>query len=95
MGEYRSDFRERRDRDRRPPRERKPFTDGLQVEVWNGDVEKAMKILKKHMAREGIFREVKNRQAYEKPSIKKRRKSAEARKRARKAVLPRTAKKAS
>ena len=57
--------------------------DGGEVEV-RGDLEKAMRILKKKLAREGFFREMKKRRHYEKPSIKRRKKSAEAQKRKKK-----------
>src|SRR3712207_5335815 len=45
-----------------------------------------MRILKKKMQREGIFREMKQRKAYEKPSERKTREKAEAVRRARKAA---------
>ena len=43
-----------------------------------------MRVLKKKMQREGIFREMKQRKAYEKPSERKTREKAEAVRRARK-----------
>ena len=46
-------------------------------------LEKAMKILKQKMSKEGILQEVKRRRFYEKPSVKKKRKMREARKRRR------------
>ena len=54
----------------------------LEVEVRD-NVEKAMKILKQKMAKEGILQEVKRRRFYEKPSVKRKRKEREARKRVR------------
>src|SRR6266545_3791373 len=46
----------------------------------------ALKVLKKKLQREGIFREMKRRKAYEKPSERKTREKAEAIRRARKAA---------
>ncbi len=57
--------------------------DGGEVEV-RGDLEKAIRILKKKLAREGFFREMKKRKHYEKPSVKRRKKSQEAQKRRKK-----------
>ena len=56
----------------------------MQVSVRDNDVDQALKILKKKMQREGIYREMKLRSAYEKPSERKVRKRAEAVSRARK-----------
>jgi ribosomal protein S21 len=42
------------------------------------DIEKAIGVLKRKIQRNGIFRELKNRRFYEKPSIKKTRKRIEA-----------------
>jgi small subunit ribosomal protein S21 len=56
----------------------------LQVSVRDNNVDQALKVLKKKMQREGIFRELKMKDAYEKPSIKKAREQAEAVRRARK-----------
>ena len=54
------------------------------VSVRGNDVDQALKILKKKMQKEGIFREMKLRSAYEKPSERKVRERAEAVSRARK-----------
>src|SRR5215213_10227959 len=54
----------------------------LEVEVRDS-IEKAMKILKQKMSKEGILQEIKRRRYYEKPSVKKKRKMREARKRRR------------
>ena len=56
----------------------------MQVLVRDNNVDQALKALKKKMQREGIFREMKLRGHYEKPSEKKARESAEAIRRARK-----------
>jgi small subunit ribosomal protein S21 len=56
----------------------------VQVLVRDNNVDQALKALKKKMQREGIFREMKLRGHYEKPSEKKARERAEAIRRARK-----------
>jgi small subunit ribosomal protein S21 len=58
----------------------------MHVIVRDNNVEQAMRALKKKMQREGIFREMKQRKAYEKPSERKTREKAEAVRRARKAA---------
>jgi small subunit ribosomal protein S21 len=56
----------------------------LQVVVRDNNVDQALKVLKKKLQREGVFREMKLKDAYEKPSIKRAREQAEAVRRARK-----------
>jgi small subunit ribosomal protein S21 len=56
----------------------------VQVLVRDNNVDQALKALKKKMQREGIFREMKLRGHYEKPSEKKACQKAEAVRRARK-----------
>jgi small subunit ribosomal protein S21 len=56
----------------------------MQVLVRDNNVDQALRVLKKKMQREGIFRELKQRRAYEKPSERKTREKAEAIRRARK-----------
>ena len=56
----------------------------MQVIVRDNNVDQALRVLKKKMQREGIFREMKLRRHYEKPSEKKARESAEAVRRSRK-----------
>ncbi|MDF2998728.1 MAG: hypothetical protein K0R27_4365 [Xanthobacteraceae bacterium] len=56
----------------------------MQVLVRDNNVDQAMRVLKKKMQREGLFREMKARRAYEKPSERKTREKAEAVRRARK-----------
>jgi len=58
----------------------------LQVFVRDNNVDQALRVLKKKMQREGVFREMKRRKAYEKPSERKTREKAEAIRRARKAA---------
>ena len=61
----------------------------LQVTVICNDVEQSLKILKKKMQREGIFREMKLRRCHEKNSEKKTRRKAEAVRRSRKQLRKR------
>lgn len=56
----------------------------MQVTVRDNNVDQALRALKKKMQREGIFREMKMRRSYEKPSEKRARERAEAVRRARK-----------
>jgi small subunit ribosomal protein S21 len=56
----------------------------VQVLVRDNNVDQALKALKRKMQREGIFREMRLRGHYEKPSEKKTREKAEAIRRARK-----------
>ena len=56
----------------------------VQVIVRDNNVDQALKALKKKIQREGIFREMKLRKSYEKPSERKAREKAEAVRRARK-----------
>ncbi len=56
----------------------------MHVTVRDNNVDQALKALKKKMQREGVFREMKLRRAYEKPSERKAREKAEAIRRARK-----------
>lgn len=56
----------------------------LHVTVRDNNVDQALKALKKKMQREGIFREMKLRNHYEKPSVKRAREKAEAIRRGRK-----------
>lgn len=61
----------------------------MQVLVRDNNVDQALRALKKKMQREGIFREMKLRGHYEKPSEKKAREKAEAVRRARKLIRKR------
>jgi len=56
----------------------------VQVLVRDNNVDQALKVLKKKMQREGVFREMKLRGHYEKPSERRIREKAEAIRRARK-----------
>jgi|TARA_Y100000814_G_scaffold255878_1_gene204384 small subunit ribosomal protein S21 len=56
----------------------------VQVLVRDNNVDQALKALKKKMQREGLFREMKMRRHYEKPSERRARQKAEAIRRSRK-----------
>lgn len=56
----------------------------MEITVVDGNVEKAIKVLKRKLQQEGLFREMKQRKFYEKPSVKKKRKEKEAQRRLRK-----------
>lgn len=56
----------------------------MQVNVRDNNVEQAMRALKKKLQREGVFREMKLRQHFEKPSLRKAREKDEAIRRQRK-----------
>ena len=56
----------------------------MQVLVRDNNVDQALRALKKKMQREGVFREMKRRRFYEKPSERLTRERAEAVRRARK-----------
>ena len=45
----------------------------LEVKVRNNNVEKAIRQLKKKVMKDGLLKELKRRQFYEKPSLKKQR----------------------
>ena len=49
----------------------------MQVAVKNGNVERAMRTLKKKLQKEGLLKELKQKQYFEKPSAKRKRKKAE------------------
>ncbi len=61
----------------------------VQVSVRDNNVDQALRALKKKMQREGIFREMKLRRHFEKPSEKKAREKAEAKRRHRKLLRKR------
>jgi len=56
----------------------------LQVLVRDNNVDQALRVLKRKLQREGVFREMKARRAFEKPSEKRVREKGEAIRRARK-----------
>ena len=61
----------------------------MQVRVRDNNVDQALRALKKKLQREGVFREMKLRDHYEKPSEKRAREKAEAVRRARKVARKR------
>ena len=58
----------------------------LEVIVDNGNVDRAIRILKRRMADAGVLRELKKRRYYEKPSERMKRKQREALRRHRKSM---------
>ena len=56
----------------------------MRILVRDNNVDQALRVLKKRMQREGIFREMKQRRSYEKPSERRNREKSEAIRRARK-----------
>ncbi len=58
----------------------------MHVIVRDNNIDQALRVLKKKMQREGIFREMKARRSYEKPSEKRNRERGEAIRRGRKAA---------
>jgi small subunit ribosomal protein S21 len=61
----------------------------MQVFVRDNDINSALRVLKRKMQREGIFREMRRRRSYEKPSERRCREVAEAGRRHRKAMKKR------
>ena len=61
----------------------------MYVSGRDNNVDQALRVLKKKMQREGMFREMKNRRAYEKPSERKAREMAENTRRVRKLMRKR------
>jgi small subunit ribosomal protein S21 len=57
----------------------------LDIKVFGNDIEKALKLLKRQIQKDGLFKEVKQRSFYEKPSVKEERKRREALKKRQKA----------
>jgi small subunit ribosomal protein S21 len=68
------------------PKNSKPYNQhsgpkGTKVEVRDNNVGQAMRRLKKIMITEGVFKEMRDRQYFEKPSMKRKKAKAAARKR--------------
>ncbi len=81
------------------PADQKPRTDrphrasaravefrALEVTVQDGNFNRAMSMLKRKMANEGIYKELRKRRFYEKPSEEKKRRHREAERRRKKAL---------
>jgi len=49
----------------------------IEITVRDNNVEKALRVLKKKLQKDGLFRELRLRQFYEKPSLKRQRKLKE------------------
>ena len=62
----------------------KGYTLTIQVYVKDNNLEQALRSLKKKMQREGLYKEMKLRKQYEKPSLKKAREKEESIRRVRK-----------
>ncbi len=58
----------------------------LEVTVQDGNVNRALSMLKRKMANEGIYKEMRKRRFYEKPSEEQKRRSREANRRRKKAM---------
>ena len=58
----------------------------MKIVVFDNQIEAALKQLKKQMLTDGLYQEMKRRQHYEKPSVKRKRKAAQARKKRLKAL---------
>lgn len=50
----------------------------MDIKVYGKDLEKALKSLKLQLQKDGLFKEIKQRSFYEKPSVKEKRKRREA-----------------
>jgi small subunit ribosomal protein S21 len=62
----------------------------LEIKVYDNDIEKALKVLKRQIQKEGLLKELKKRTFYEKPSEKEKRKQREAMRKRLKALRMRT-----
>ncbi len=56
----------------------------MEVHVYDDNLTKAMKVMKRKLQQDGFFRDLKRRRFYEKPSARRKRKEAEAERRLRK-----------
>ena len=50
---------------------------GITIQVRNGNLEQALRVMKKKLQKDGVLKELRARQYFEKPSEKKRRKKKE------------------
>ncbi len=53
----------------------------MEIKVNGNDVERALKLLKRQLQKDGLLKELKKRRYYEKPSVKMKTKQREAQKR--------------
>ncbi|MCL4457006.1 MAG: 30S ribosomal protein S21 [Nitrospirae bacterium] len=58
----------------------------MDIKVHGNDIEGALRALKRQLQKDGLFREIKKRSFYEKPSEKEKRKQRDARKKRMKAL---------
>lgn len=58
----------------------------MEIKVHGNDIEGALRALKRQLQKDGLFREIKKRSFYEKPSEKEKRKQRDARKKRMKAL---------
>jgi small subunit ribosomal protein S21 len=56
----------------------------MEIKVIEGNVTKAMRVMKRKLQQEGLFRELKKRRYYEKPCARRKRKQKESLQRERK-----------
>ncbi|AJF06398.1 30S ribosomal protein S21 [Geoalkalibacter subterraneus] len=56
----------------------------MEIKVYDDNLAKAMKVMKRKLQQDGFFRDMKRRRFYEKPSVRRKRKEAEAARRLRK-----------
>jgi small subunit ribosomal protein S21 len=56
----------------------------MKVVVYNNQIEKAIRDLKRKLSKEGFYSEIKERRFYDKPSVQRKKKQAKAAKRLRK-----------
>lgn len=77
------DYRQRTQRSISSSRNETQAAGAMEVVVDHG-IDKAMKVLKRKLIKEGLFKELKSRRYYEKPSERKKRKEKESKKKLRK-----------
>ena len=58
------------------------------IKVYENQLERALKVLKRQIAKEGLLKELKRRSFYEKPSVKRKRKQKDARRKRLRAERP-------
>ena len=53
----------------------------MEIRVFNNDIERAIKDLKRKLSKDGFYAELRDRRFYDKPSVKKKKKALRAAKR--------------
>ncbi len=61
----------------------------MDIKVYGNDIEKALKALKRQLQRESLFKDLKKKRFHEKPSVKKKQKQIEAKKKRIKSLIER------